>query len=165
MKGIAAVVAIVFTLSLAAYGVTNFFLGISYKNNVGGHLKRAADSNTVELAKQELQTALTWLEQHGKTSGHTSIFWNTPDEDIGFWYNNLKSSLDELEKLPATSSAMEKSNMLMKLRETLLDADEKGTHVTEPDGIKRHPHNLAYALWAWISGILALIGWIIVGAD
>lgn len=165
MKRLAAIVAIVFTISLAVYGVTNFFLGVSYRNNVGGHLKRAADSNTVELAKQELRTAITWLEQHNKTSGYTSVFWNTPDEDIGFWYGNLKASLDELEKLPESASPMEKSNMLMKLRETLLDNDAKGTHVTEPKGIKRHPHNLAYGLWLWISAILALIGWIIVGAD
>ncbi len=41
------------------------------------------------------------------TSGYTSILWQTPDEDIGFWYTNLKASQQELQNLQS-NNALEK---------------------------------------------------------
>lgn len=105
-----------------------------------GHLKRAADANTVELAKQELEVAIAHLKANNATNGYTSVLYKTPDEDIGFWYQNLNSSLEELKKLPADASSLEKSNMLIKLRETLLD-EGQGTSVTAPKGMSVYPHN------------------------
>jgi len=123
-----------------------------------GHLKRAADSSTVELAKQELTTAITYLEQGNITSGYTSVLYKTPDEDIGFWYKNLKESLGELEKVKSEATQLEKTNLLMKLRETLLDnSGEHGkTNVTCPSGISLFPNNVAYCFFGWISGFLVL---------
>ncbi len=71
------------------------------------------------------------------------MLWKTPEEDVEFWYNNLKASLNELEKLQS-NSALEKSNILIKLRETLLDTGKK-TEVTVPKSMSVFPHN---KLWA-----------------
>lgn len=131
--------------------------GINFNRYCGGHLKRAADANTVELARQELATAITYAEQEGLTTGYTSIVYNTPDEDIGFWYTNLRASLQELDSLNATSSQLEKSNMLLKLRQTLLDHTESGENVTKPSGISVYPNNLAYAVWGLITMLMGLI--------
>ena len=69
---------------------------VIFNINCMGHLKRAADANTIELAKQELGTAINYLKTKDIVSGYTSILYRTPNEDIGFWYSNLVASLEEL---------------------------------------------------------------------
>ncbi len=134
--------------------------GIEFKQNVTGYLKRAADANTIELANEELKKALDFLEENDLTSGYTSILYQTPDEDISFWYRNLKASQQELQNLKA-ESALEKTNVLMKLRETLLDVDED-TDVTVPEGIAVYPHNkfwaalMTFALLALCTGFVMI---------
>jgi hypothetical protein len=131
---------------------------VQFKQNVSGYLKRAADANTIELAHEELTKVLTYLEENDMTTGYTSMFWKTPDEDIDFWYRNLKASQKELEQLNATS-ALERTNVLIKLRETLVDTGES-TKVTIPDGLAVYPHNKRWALLmlvATISGTWGLM--------
>jgi hypothetical protein len=116
---------------------------IKFKQNVSGYLKRAADANTIDLANQELSKAITYLESNNMTSGYTSIFYKTPDEDVDFWYRNLKASQNELQNLNS-ESALEKTNVLIKLRETLMDGGEK-SKVTVPKGLSVYPNN---AMWS-----------------
>jgi hypothetical protein len=118
---------------------------IEFKTNVSGRLKRAADASTIPLALSELNHSIKYLESKGLTKGYTSILWRTPDEDIEFFYRNLK----ELSEAPNDISNLESSNILMKLRETLLDHSEKGEEsVTFPDGMSRYPNNgLFLILW------------------
>jgi hypothetical protein len=118
-----------------------FFKNVHLEQNCTGYLKRAADANTVETAKEQLQRAIYYLEENNITSGYTSILWKTPDEDIYFWYKNLKQSESELLKVDSTTSALEKANLLMKLRETLLDNGKEGDSLTYPDGLSRYPNN------------------------
>lgn len=117
--------------------------GVELKQNVTGYLKRAADANTIELAQKELAVVIQYLEKNNLTQGYTSIFWKTPDEDIDYWYRNLKASLLELQNLNS-QSALERANVLIKLRETLVDVG-KSTKVTVPKGLAVFPNN---ALWA-----------------
>lgn len=122
-------------------------LGVKMNQNCLGHLKRAADASSIETADQELSIAIEYLEKEGLTKGYTSIFWKTPDEDIEFWYKNIKSAKEEIESLPKNSSPLEKSNMLIKLRETLLDHGDKGSEsITCPDGLSRYPNNLLFLI-------------------
>ena len=93
------------------------------------------------------------LEANNLTSGYTSVMWETPDEDIGFWYQNLKASQQELQKLNS-DSALERTNVLMKLRETLLDDGEK-TKVTIPKGLSVYPYNLRWGLLS-LSAFIAI---------
>ena len=65
---------------------------ISFDRNCTGYLKRAADANTIPMASKELGMAIKYLDDHNLTKGYTSIFYTTPDEDIEFFYNNLKAS-------------------------------------------------------------------------
>jgi hypothetical protein len=115
---------------------------IAFKQNVSGYLKRAGDANTIKLAEVELTKVIDYLEANELTSGYTSILWETPDEDIGFWYENLKASQQELQNLNS-DSALERTNVLMKLRETLLDTG-KSTRVTIPKGLSWYPKNVLY---------------------
>jgi hypothetical protein len=129
---------------------------VSLEQNCIGYLKRAADANTVETASSELEKAIKYLDDNNLTSGYTSALWRTPDEDISFWYKNLKSSQLELSKVTDSTSQLERTNLLMKLRETLLDNGKDGDSITVPDGLSRYPNNFAWGLLFWLAFILAI---------
>lgn len=151
MKKIIGAILIIF--SLVVFG-GRIYQKITFKKNVSGYLKRAADANTIGMAEKELTKVLNYLEANEMTRGYTSILYKTPNEDIGFWYQNLKASRDELQKLGG-SSQLEKTNVLIKLRETLLDTGEK-TRVTVPKGMSTYPNNAAWAAATW-AALFALI--------
>lgn len=130
---------------------------VSFGIDCSGYLKRAADANTIEIAQAQLNIAIKYLEEHNLTTGYCSIFLKQPKNDVGFWYNNLKASSKELASIPPTATQLEKTNVLMKLRETLLDQGEC-TSVTSPNGISIYPKNKLF-FWLGITfGILALVG-------
>lgn len=126
---------------------------VTYDIEVGDRLKRASDANSIELATQELDAALRGIKSRRLTTGYTSILYRTPDEDLSFWYRNIVSAQQELVQLPKDSTPLEKTNVLMKLRETLLDSGESGPHVTAPSGISIYPNNTLYS-------VLGTIGWV-----
>ena len=126
---------------------------VNFKQNCSGRLERAANANTVELAVKELDAAIQYAEANGYTTGYTSVIYRTPDEDVEYWYNNLCASRQELLNLPDSTSTLEKTNTLMKLRETLTDNGEYGTRVIYPHGLQFYPNNFLY-------GILRLFIWI-----
>ena len=134
--------------------VATFIVVSHYKFTIGcrDHLKRAADANTVKTARVELRTAIAYLQVKGLTDGYVSIFLKQPKNDIGFWFKNLTESFEELESVPDSSSHLEKSNVLMKLRETILDETESGTRVTHPKWISLHPHNGTYLFLLLVLG-------------
>lgn len=159
MTGWAVLVGLAMLMPALLLGGLRFYRSVQFDNGCSGRLKRAADANTVEIAKTELKAALEHLEANNLTRGYTSILYQTPDEDIGFWYKNLKASLEELEKVTEETPQVEKTNVLMKLRETLLDEGEKGeTKVTIPRGISVYPSNTTYAFFTVLFGLLGIVG-------
>lgn len=150
MKGFLITLGIIFVLGVVG---GELYLNISLDRNCTGHLKRAADANSVDLAKKELTTAVEFLEANNMTKGYTSIVYNTPDEDIEFFYNNLKESQQELFKIDSTTTALEKTNVLMKLRETLLDNNK----ITYPQGLAKYPHNLLWVILDTIGVFIILL--------
>ena len=156
--------AITFSVLLVVLMGVRTYNYVVYDQNVGGYLKRAADANTVPLAKENLETALKYIERQGWTSGYTSVLWRTPDEDVGFWYKNLKSSLEELGEIGSQATQLEKTNVLMKLRETLLD-EGKGTSVTAPEGLSIYPDNKTFFFLMCAALILTIVSWVSATVD
>lgn len=149
-----------------AWSMFRIVADIQFDRKCGGYLKRASDANTVEIAKKELQRAISYAEKEELTQGYTNILWQTPKEDIGFWYGNIKASLAELDQIGPDATKLERTNVLMKLRETLLDQAEAGLKVTVPPGISVFPYNVAFCFWAWLSTIVGVIGvGMLVGSD
>ena len=146
---------IVFMLALISPILTTI-KSIQFDQKCGGYLKQAADANSVELAERQLNLAIDYIEQHELTSGYTSVLWNTEDENIEYWYNNLKQCQKEL-AATKDNSTLENTNVLMKLRESLTDVDQNGTTLTIPYGISRYPNNLLYGILNIISGIVFLL--------
>lgn len=132
---------------------------IQFKQDCAGYLKQAADANTAEMALQRITMALDYIERHRLTCGYTSVLWQTEDENVGFWYENVKACKSELETCMG-GTQLEKSNVLMKVRESLTDNGASGTALTIPSGLARYPNNAAWMLFGWLSAF-AFIGGII----
>lgn len=128
-----------------------FFAKLPMEQNLYGYLKRSADANTVELAKENLSMAVEYLESKDLVKGNTSILFSVPENDLSFFYKNLSGALSELKKINDKTSQTEKSNVLIKLRETILDSG-KETIVTLPDYIAYYPYQ-----WAWIILSIAIL--------
>jgi hypothetical protein len=144
----AAIAALVYT----GTGGFRIYKEVEFGINAGDYLKQAGDANTVEIAATSLGKAVAYAEANNLTSGNTSPLWQSPSNDVAFWYSNLKASLTELENISPGASQLEKTNVLMKLRESLLDQG-KSTSVTTPDGIAVHPMNQTMFWVLWISGV------------
>ncbi len=155
------VLAIVTTVIFCIWGGVRIAAAISFDKNCTQYLKRAADANSVEMAKEELAKAISFAELQGLTQGRVSIFLNQPKNDIGYWYKNMVVAYEELEALPDDSTPLEKTNVLMKLRESLTDNSDTGTEVTVPEGISIYPSNVGYFWWGLISSIAACVFWIL----
>jgi hypothetical protein len=146
----------VFVLTFLSWGGVRIYKGIEMRFQFTSYLKRAANANTVELAKPQLDMAVEYLEDHNLMSGVVSIFFNNPTNDVGYFYQNLKACQNELEQVDPNASQLEKSNLLMKLRETLVDGDK----IIKPNGLSIYPNNKLFFWWA----IISLIGMIIFGS-
>jgi hypothetical protein len=131
--------------------------GIVFNQNCGGYLEQAANANSVELALERLNVAIEYVEEHNMTDGYTSVLWKTENDNIGYWYRNLKTCQEELENC-LESSQLEKTNVLLKVRESLTDVGEKGTVLNKPNGISRYPNNALFGILNWISLLMFFIG-------
>jgi hypothetical protein len=130
---------------------------IQFNQNCTGYLKQTADANSVELALDRLNKAIDYVEANNLTSGYTSIIYRTEDENIEFWYKNLLTCKQELTEC-IESSQFEKTNVLMKVRESLTDQSENGTVITCPPGLSRYPNNKTFAFFNFFSLLIALFG-------
>lgn len=164
MKAFIATILTILSLSVFVVVIVK---SISLKQNCTGYLKRAADASTVETASKQLDIAISYLEENNLTSGYTSVLWKTPDEDIEFWYNNLKSAQCELSKVDSATSTLEKTNLLMKLSESLTDNSDICDDLIVPIGLSRYPHNLLFGILMWLSGfiLIGLVIWLMVELD
>lgn len=134
---------------------------VQFDINCTQHIKRAADANTIETAKEELSKAISYAEKNNLTEGTVSIFLNQPKNDIGYWYKNITKAYAELKNLPEDATPLEKTNVLMKLRETLIDEDSENSG-TIPDGISVYPYNVSYFWWGLLSGVFCFSSWVII---
>ena len=124
---------------------------IQFNQNCEGYLKQAADANTIELALDRMNKAIDYIEANDLTHGYTSVIYKTEDENVEYWYTNLKACQKELQEGINSDSQLERSNILMKTRETLTDIGEDGTVMTIPQGISRYPNNMIFAILFGIS--------------
>ena len=155
------ILAIICTIVFGSWATVRIVKTVQFDFDCGAYLKRAANANTVELAKEELKKAIDYVEDKELTEGIVSLFLKNPANDIGFWYQNMKSAYDELENLPENSSSLEKTNVLMKLRESLTDSgDSNGTtNVITPSGITVYPDNMLYFIWGFLSCVATIVLW------
>lgn len=119
---------------------------IHMDSNCISYFEMAADANSVELAEKHLTSGIEYLEENNLTEGNTKVFIYKPTNDLGLWYENLKSAQAQLQELSSKEelTELEESNALMKLRETLLNSDGSITH---PNMISFYPNHIS---WFWV---------------
>ena len=154
---------IIFLLPIGSFTYT-IIQGIKFDAQCGDYLKLSADANNLEIAEKHLSKAIDYLERENLTSGYNKVFFYYPKNDIGLWYENLKSTQLQLQETIKKSNytELEESNMLMKLRETIID----GQHLTLPMGIPITEHfNVIWWLnslmWLWWLVLLFYSIWLI----
>lgn len=120
MKAFGFLMAIVGTVCIAGIVIMLICFRWSFSINCNQYLKRASDANTIELAAQNVEQALKYIEGHNLTNGNTGIFLTQPENDIGFWYANLKACQSELAKVKPETLQLERSNILKSTGRTSL---------------------------------------------
>jgi hypothetical protein len=161
MKVVGVLIGLVCCIPFLGWAAVRGYDAIIFDRELGGHLKRAADANSIELAKQELEIVVKQMEVWKMTDGYTSIVYTTPNEDVKFWHINIKACLTQINELPPDAKQGEKDLVLMKLRQTLLDHKGGQETVTEPTGISIYPYNVGMCLWFWVSLVIGVVGIII----
>jgi hypothetical protein len=146
-------------MGLIALLSVRIYYSVEFSLNCEQYIKRAAVANTIELAKENLDVVIKYLEKNELTNGIVSVFLHQPENDVGFWYSNLKASVDELSKVKENTTQLEKSNLLIKLRETLLD-DGSVSGVTLPSGITIYPYNVLYAGGFFLCFFMVIFGFV-----
>ncbi len=150
---------VILFIPFVAWGGTRIVKDINFDRHCQGFMKQSADANTISIAKKSLSTALDYLDDEqlfrdGVETHYTSVIYNSPGEDVGFWCGNLRAAMDELNNFDEESAdVLIISNFLMKLRETLTDDAGSGVSVTVPTGMSVYPNNTAYA----VSGLFAFM--------
>lgn len=147
--------ALIMTVVMIVCAVVKYVKMTQFEINCTQYLERAANASTVELAKEELAKVISYAEEKKLTEGVVSVFFRHPRNDIGYWYKNITAAYAELENLSEDATSLEKTNVLMKLRETLTDEG----YVTIPDEIALYPNNVLYFWWGTLSIIFVLIFW------
>lgn len=94
------------TLMFCAWSTVRIVKAVQFNMNCTQYIKRAADANTVELAKEELAKAISYAERNNLTEGVVSIFLQQPKNDIGYWYKNLTDAYNELENLSEDATSL-----------------------------------------------------------
>lgn len=154
-KTLLIILAIIMFILPAVTWTYSIVKNVQFNANCGEYLKMAADANSIDIAEKHLSTALSYLESNNLTSGYTKIFIYRPTNDIGLWYTNLKTAQTQLQEMQNSEyTELEQSNMLMKLRETILDGDSALTH---PMGISMVSN---FTLMFWLNCVLWLPCWV-----
>ena len=116
--------AVIATIASGSWATVRIVKSEQFDKNCIQYIKRAADANSVELAKSELEKAISYAEENNLTEGVVSIFFHQPKNDIGYWYQNITEIYEKLENFPEDATSLEGTNVLMNLRETLTDEGE-----------------------------------------
>ena len=119
-----------------------------------GYLELAANANSIELAKSNLDKAIQYIEKNQLTSGNSAIFIKSPSNNITFWYANLKACQKEVWELSVKGgTTLEQTNLLMKLRESLLNNEV----VIVPEFLSIYPYQKVTILMLYISAIFGIL--------
>lgn len=127
---------------------------VEFNMNCHSYIHRAAGAMDIQASKAELAKAIDYIEENNLTEGVVSIFFKNPSNDVGFWYETLKSAYNELDTFPENATQLEKSNFMMRMHESFLE-------VGLPNGISIYPKNAFYFWWSVLSLLGAIVFYIL----
>ena len=107
-----------------AYG---WWLNRQFEIHCGVYLRRAANANDIKNAKESLYKALMYAHKRGLTEGNTSVVIYDPNNDIGFWYDELSAAYDALNQLPANASVADRTWAFDRIRQYVAEDCRPGS--------------------------------------
>lgn len=137
-------------LVFCIWGLLRLERGIEFDRNCVQYIREATYANSIEAAKENLEVAISYAEDHNLTEGVVSIFFKQPKNDIGYWYKNMTEAYSELEAINENTPFSKQESTLIDIRETL-------TNSTIPDGISIYPNNVLYFWVGLVSFILMCV--------
>ena len=117
------------------------------------YIDRVSETSDVSTARVELKKAIDYIERKRLTFGIVSIAFNSPKNDLEFWYKSLKNIYDELDDFPANSTITEKSIFMVMIHETI-------SNLSFPSGIELYPYNVVY-FWLIVLSLTGSIAFFI----
>ena len=123
-------------------------LEIQFDKQIGDHLELAVNATTIEGALLHTNTALEALEANDTTEGNTAVFFESPEGDIAYWYQNIVSARDGLEAVNDVGGFYVEFEALDHFTDKLKRGSETSYFVPEIDA---HPYNKFTAYWCMIS--------------
>lgn len=121
-----------------------------FAENCTAHIEKAATASSVEIAKEELALAIEYVEKNIYKEGNDAY----EDENVEYWYNNMKAAYEKLENVPADASEEAKSTVLLQINESLLKHTVLGKEVELPNNIKDYLSIVNYNVLCVISLIV-----------
>ena len=147
------------TCALLAVGI-RIYMSVQFDIHCGSYMVRAANANTVELARDQMAVVIKYLEDNHITNGTTAVVRNDPTMDVGYFYNNMKGAYLWLCNIQSDASDLTRSNVLLKLKETLIkDSGDARGNVDVPRNISIYPYN---AIWVFLFTLLAVAAIILI---
>lgn len=155
---------------LISYLILNLIVTADFYFGCERHIKNAGQTEDFQVAASELKLAVGYIERRGLTSGHTSVFKKSTDEDVGAWAASLKNSLEGLEEAAKHKPVNDKeiAKELDALLKALALASWEADYILilvdcdgpAPKGISRFPYNklfvcgdvltaLLFGFWLW----------------
>jgi hypothetical protein len=152
------VLGIVLILPFVAQIILATYWNYVFEKNCGDWLKMAADANSVQIASERLDKAVSYIESHGLTKGSAAVLLSQPTNDLEPWYQNLKQAQQNLHEFPQKSTKADISTALVKLRETLLDHKKDGDSVTCPYWAFIYPYQVIWVVSWFLTTIAMVVG-------
>jgi len=134
---------IVITITFLSFRIFSF---VNFNANCANYLRVATNAGTIENATYNADIAINFLKNHNLDSGFTSTLYKTQDENLEYFFKNLTDTVTSMKNLPQNASELEKSNVLLKFREVLLDNNS----LSIPTGISIFPFNIHCAILGWM---------------
>ncbi len=142
-------------ISIATWGAIRACRYLSFYKGCESFLKNSVYTDSITLTKTELSYAISYLEEKDLTHGRVSIITQDINNDIGYFYENLKEQYMLLvEAENKNLNDREQEDVLKIYRKNI--CNNFGSPKI-PNGITIYPYNIAFFWWSIISIILFII--------
>ncbi len=133
-------------ISLLVWSAIRTWKAVEHNARCTTYIVRATRAMTPEEALPDLDRAIGYMRDHGQDHGSTSIFAESPDDDLGVWYTHLVRARVALAAMPATANTADR----------LLTMESFRHAIAEPDGISINGMNRLFFWWP-MSSLICLI--------
>ncbi len=129
-------------ISFSLWAIVRIHYTIEFEQNCSSYLTRAKQEVDFDLAANDIEVAINYLETHGLDHGVIKIFREYSYNDLAYVHQNLIEAQNAFRQA-SSESELEKFSLVQRMDEQM----------KLPCGISIYGKNLAYFWWAMVSFI------------